>query len=166
MAHGFGSWENHFLSAEDTGPRSKRAKRRQDVSSSAQEGFDQLAISNAIAASEQQQQQPSPQPLRLHSNKNWVTSPSVKVIFMDSSLLSQSLKKVKDNLRALCDDVQNHVWEKKYCKLLWRGEWQHRYALQRLTVGVLRSATSHSVWRLVCASATCRRAQICCCLCV
>lgn len=61
MAHGFGSWENHFLSGEDTGPRSKRAKRRQDVSSSAQEGFDPLAISIAIAASEQQQQQPSPQ---------------------------------------------------------------------------------------------------------
>ena len=61
MAHGFGSWENHFLSDEDTGPRSKRAKRRQDVSSSAQEGFDPLAITIAIAASEQQQQQPSPQ---------------------------------------------------------------------------------------------------------
>ena len=61
MAHGFGSWEDHFLSAEDTGPRSKRAKRRQDVSSSAQEGFDPLARSIAIAASEQPQQQPSPQ---------------------------------------------------------------------------------------------------------
>ena len=49
------------------------------------------------------------------------------------------------------------------CK--WRGGWQHQYALQRLTVGVLRSATSHSVWGLVCASAARRRAQMCCCLC-
>ena len=36
------------------------------------------------------------QTLELHSSKNWVTSPSVKLIFMDSQLLSQSPEEVKD----------------------------------------------------------------------
>ena len=35
--------------------------------------------------------------LQLHSNKKWVTSPSVKMFFMDSQSLSQSLKRVKDD---------------------------------------------------------------------
>ena len=39
---------------------------------------------------------------------------------------------------------------KEYCKLPWRGEWQHQYALQRLALGVLRRSASHSVLRLVC----------------
>lgn len=61
MAHGFGSWEDHFLSTEDTGPRSKRAKTRESFSAALAEGFSTAQIKKAITASRQQQQQPSPQ---------------------------------------------------------------------------------------------------------
>ena len=42
-------------------------------------------------------------PLGLHSIHIWVTSPSVKMIFMDSQSLTQI--EVEKQLRAFCDDI-------------------------------------------------------------
>ena len=85
------------------------------------------------------------QTLELQSSKNWVTSPSVKRIFMASQSLSQVFehpKRIFGPLKAKSYDGQMKIvpHEGKRILQLSMGEEseQHQYALRRLMVGFLR----------------------------
>ena len=66
-------WSDKQQRWEISAPKIGRCGNRKDRGKS-------LALMEKLA---QDDKQAAPVPLQLHSNKNWVTSPSVKLIFMD-----------------------------------------------------------------------------------